>query len=181
MTLGATLPLVLLVLLLIVLVLLARRAARALAMARATTAFTAEVTAMAGRLGPVLESLVERVDAVRRHLLPAQEAAPGVVTARDTIAAERGSLGTWRAPVGFEALALALGDDLDQLGRAIELLEHGIGLLAADRGRQGKLESQTAIKRGYLGLLHGRQAFDEHVADVERLAATLRTRRGRRV
>jgi hypothetical protein len=44
------------------------------------------------------------------------------------------------------------------------MVEHGAGILAQARRRGRELEAQTSIKRGYLNLLHAREAIARHAA-----------------
>jgi hypothetical protein len=46
------------------------------------------------------------------------------------------------------------------------MVDHGCQLAAGVGGRRSELEAQTSIKRGYLNLLHAREALSEHAADV---------------
>ena len=56
------------------------------------------------------------------------------------------------------AYATSLVAEIDRTGRAIELIEHGAEMLAESAiERHG--EGETAIKRGYLNLLHAREAI----------------------
>ena len=44
------------------------------------------------------------------------------------------------------------------------MVEHGCTILASPAARQRELEAQTSIKRGYLNLLHAREAIARHAA-----------------
>jgi hypothetical protein len=177
-TFGIVLPLILLALLVFVLVMLARRAARALTVARAGTAFQQEVAGLSGRLMPVIEELVRRVDAVRRHQLPADEIRVTLATAHTTFESEREVIASWQLPTGFTVLVADVADDLDRLARAVEAIDFGTQLIVTGSSRQRELEAQTAIKRGYLNLLHARQSLQDHVATVASRAEATRGRAG---
>ena len=176
MSLGIVLPLILLALLVFVLVMLARRAARALAVARAATVFQEQVAGLSGRLTPVIEELVRRVDAVRRHQLPAEEIREALATAQTTFENEREAIATWQLPPGFSAPIGDVAEDLERLVRAVETIDFATRLVVAGSSRQRELEAQTAIKRGYLNLLHARQSFQDHVGLVAGRAAAAGTR-----
>ena len=47
------------------------------------------------------------------------------------------------------------------------MVEHGAKILAQVRRRGRELEAQTSIKRGYLNLLHAREAIVRHAAAAE--------------
>ena len=175
MTLGIVLPLILLALVVFVLVMFTRRAARALAVSRAATAFQTEVVACSGRIMPVVDDLVRRVDAVRRHQLPAEEIRGSLTEAQGTFGREREVIASWQLPSGFTALVGDMAEDVDRLARAVETIGFGTELAIEGTGHQRELESQTVIKRGYLNLLHARQSLIDHTATV---ASRIETTRG---
>ena len=47
------------------------------------------------------------------------------------------------------------------------MVEHGATILVTVRRGNRELEGQTSIKRGYLNLLHAREAIARHAAMVE--------------
>jgi hypothetical protein len=49
------------------------------------------------------------------------------------------------------------------------MVDHGAGILAQVRRRGRELEAQTSIKRGYLNLIHAREAIVRHAAAAEEL------------
>jgi hypothetical protein len=177
-TLGIVLPLILLALLVFILVMLARRAARALAVSRSATAFQQEVVGLSDRVTPVVEDLVRRVDAVRHHQLPAEEVREALAQAHDTFEGEREVIAAWQLPAGFTTLVGDLAEDLERLERAVETIDFGTQLVVTGTSRQRELEAQTAIKRGYLNLLHARQSFRDHVDTVASRAAATPGRAG---
>jgi hypothetical protein len=179
-SLGIVLPLILLALLVFVLVVLARRAGRALAVSRAATAFQQEVLGLSGRLTPVIEELLRRVDAVRHHQLPAEEIRDSLAEAHQTFESEREVIAGWLLPSGFTAIVGDMAEDLDRLTRAVETIDFGTQLVVTGTNRQRELEAQTAIKRGYLNLLHARQSFQDHAATVASRAAARTDQAGSR-
>ena len=67
----------------------------------------------------------------------------------------------------------SLVEELERAGRALTLIEHGCGLLGVDRGRGHEPEAQTSIKRGYLNLLHAREALARHALAAKELQVTV--------
>jgi hypothetical protein len=66
------------------------------------------------------------------------------------------------APIADFADMLVVDDlveELERAERALAMVEHGAAILAQVRRRGRELEAQTAIKRGYLNLLHAREAI----------------------
>src|ERR671921_839213 len=67
--------------------------------------------------------------------------------------------------------------ELERAQRALEMVEHGTTMLAAARRGPRELEAQTSIKRGYLNLIHAREAFARHAARAADLEADRGSRR----
>ena len=59
--------------------------------------------------------------------------------------------------------------ELQRARRALEMVEHGCSIQASARAGSRALEAQTAIKRGYLNVLHAREAIIRHAAEAEAL------------
>ena len=170
---GIVLPLVLLALLVVVLVLLARRAGVALARTRQVTGFQRQVAGLLGRVDPAVERLIGRVDAVRRHQVPADEIRQLLGETHATLTAELDVATAWQVPQGFGDLAAAATDDLQRAARAVEMIVFGAELTTRGDSRQRELEAQTAIKRGYLNLLHARRSLLDHVAALDARTSAL--------
>lgn len=170
MSVSVVLPLVLLVLVVLVLVLFVRKASVALARVREVAAFQRESDALARRLGPTIEALIGRLDAVRHQQVPAGEVRAELAVAHAELMAAREAIDRWRTPRPFLGIRGAIAEDLDRLGRALEMVDFGTNLLDDGERRQREMEAQTAIKRGYLDLQHARQSLAEHVAAVPTLA-----------
>ena len=49
--------------------------------------------------------------------------------------------------------------ELERATRALEMIEHGRSIQASARAGSREIEAQTAIKRGYLNVLHAREAI----------------------
>ncbi|HXG40826.1 MAG TPA: hypothetical protein VNJ28_07780, partial [Candidatus Limnocylindrales bacterium] len=67
------------------------------------------------------------------------------------------------------SIVAAIVAELERAGRALEMVEHGRSILASARRGGRELEAQTSIKRGYLNLLHAREAIRRHAAEARRL------------
>jgi hypothetical protein len=64
-----------------------------------------------------------------------------------------------RSPAFAAVTATRIAEELDRAGRAVETVRHGCVLLGVEAGRPRELEGETSIKRGYLNLLHAREAL----------------------
>ncbi len=61
--------------------------------------------------------------------------------------------------------------ELERAERALEMVEHGTTIMLTVRRGPRELEAQTSIKRGYLNLIHAREAFARRALDAEELSA----------
>ena len=59
------------------------------------------------------------------------------------------------------------------------MVEHGAAILAQVRRGGRELEAQTSIKRGYLNLIHAREAIARHAARAEDLTRSIDAAVGR--
>lgn len=163
--LAQLLALVAFIALLLALVVFLRRAGQLLAVTRRRETFRRAVTDLVGRIGTSLDGLASRVDGVRRHTLDAAAIQDNLVAAAAAVsryAAEASALQPTGAHVEIRTAILA---DLERAERAIQMVEHGCTILAgATRMGARELEAQTSIKRGYLNILHAREAIGRHGA-----------------
>jgi hypothetical protein len=63
-------------------------------------------------------------------------------------------------------------DELERASRAISMIEHGCAIQISARAGVRELEAQTAIKRGYLNVLHAREAIHRHRLEAAALTPT---------
>jgi len=136
-----------------------RRAARVVAVAREDEAFRRDGAALADRAVAALSAGAEHIDRVRRR-----NDAPS--TLDDVIPQLLENLGALRTeadalvpPAPLAALCERMAEEIDRAARAVEMVRHGCISLGAVAGRPRELEGETSIKRGYLNLLHSREAL----------------------
>jgi hypothetical protein len=127
-------------------------------------------------LGPVLD----RVDGVRRRLVEPAAVAAELDAARDRIDELVEAAKALPVVSGTRTARADVVSDIERASRALDMVEHGCGILGQARVRGRELEAQTAIKRGYLNLLHAREALARHVAEGIAAAAPETSRRLRR-
>jgi hypothetical protein len=155
-------PLLLFALLAVTFLLVLRRAARVVAQTRELDGFRQVAGDLAVRVAASLAGAAERIDAVRRGQVGADTILETLEAARDATARYRAETNALVVPVGYEQLRERLGDELDRAARAFDMVDHGCATLtAASVGRARGAEGQTAIKRGYLNILHARDAIVE--------------------
>lgn len=160
------LPLFLAVLLAAAVVVFLRRATRALRTTRQIARFQHDAAQLGARLDAVLDQLGQRVDRLRRREVPADELQPQIEEALRVLEAGAEEARSISAPVFLEESRLGLIEEIERAMRATEMVLHGCELVTGPQSRERDPEAQTAVKRGYLNLLHAREALAEHVANL---------------
>ena len=93
--------------------------------------------------------------------------ADNLAAASEAVARYAEEAAALHGPVPADEVRAALLAELDRAGRALEMVGHGCDLLQVGRGGGPReLEAQTAIKRGYLNVLHAREAIARHADDL---------------
>ena len=110
-----------------------------------------------------------RIDAVRRGQLAADEVPPTIEAATDAVTRYAEEARAIKAPPAGEPIRDAIIEELERAERALGMVEHGAKILAQARRRGRELEAQTSVKRGYLNLVHAREAIVRHAATAEDL------------
>ena len=160
------LPLVLAALVVLLVVAFVWRASRALARTREVEAFQRHAADLSERLDTTLRELADRVDAVRRHTITPPEIEPMVAEATESLDRYLAEADAIAAPAELVPTRDLIRADIERAQRAVEMIRHGCELADDRAGRRGELEAQTAIKRGYLNLLHAREESREHLDDL---------------
>lgn len=158
--------LVLFVLLVVAFAYVLRRAAGVLAVAREGEAFRRDGAALAERAVAAISVGAERIDRVRRRIdapPTLDEVLPGLLEQLGALRVEAGALAP---PTALATAGARIAEELDRASRAVEMVQHGCVLLGAEAGRSRQLEGETSVKRGYLNLLHARDAL---LSDAEGL------------
>lgn len=153
-----------------------RRAARLLAETREIDRFRRTVADLATRIEKSLDGVATRVDGVRRHSVAAAAVVANLEAASDAVARYAEEAQTLRGPEGAIEIRDGIVLELEHAARALQMVEHGCAILGAASVGGRELEAQTAIKRGYLNILHAREALARHAARAAELGGTERTR-----
>jgi hypothetical protein len=146
-----------------------RRAGRIVARTREVEGFRSSVRDLTARIDQSLEGAAGRIDAVRRGQLGADTIGPTIEAATDALGRYAGEARALHGPPAATAIRDALVEDLERAERALAMVDHGAKILAQVRRRGRELEAQTSIKRGYLNLVHSREAIVRHGAAAESL------------
>jgi hypothetical protein len=155
-----------------------RRAGRVIARSREVQAFRATVHDLDDRIGQSLDGAAQRIDAVRRQQLAAEGIGDTLAAATDAVDRYAEEARALKGPPEAVAIGTDIATELGRARRAIDMVEHGVTILASVRRGGRELEAQTAIKRGYLNLIHAREAITRHAAraaDIEAQPGPKRT------
>lgn len=132
--------------------------------------FRAAVADLAARIDTSLEGATGRIDAVRRQQIPADTIGPTIKAANDAIERYLGEVRALRGPKPAMTIRDRLVGDLERARRALGMVEHGASIQAQVRRRTRELEAQTSLKRGYLNLMHAREAIARHAQEAAELS-----------
>jgi len=146
-----------------------RRAGRIVARTREIEGFRSAVRDLTTRIDQSLEGAAGRIDAVRRGQLAADTIGPTIQAATDAVTRYAEEARALKGPKIAAEVRDAIVEDLERAARALSMVDHGAGILAQVRRRGRELEAQTSIKRGYLNLIHAREAIVRHAAAAEEL------------
>jgi hypothetical protein len=158
-------------------VLVLRRAGRLIAKSREIEGFRAAVRDLVERIDMSLDGAAQRIDAVRRQQLAADGLGDTIAATSDAIARYTDEAGALKGPPEAASIGRDIVEELGRAARAIDMVEHGVTILASVRRGGRELEAQTSIKRGYLNLIHAREAIDRHAARAAALAPSRSPRR----
>ena len=136
-----------------------RRAARVVAVTREDDTFRRDAASLTDRAASAIAAGSELIDRVRRRQdapTALDEVLPGML---ETLAGFRVEVDALTPPSALAPFQARVADVLDRASRAVETVQHGCMLLAATSGRPREMEGETSVKRGYLNLLHAREAL----------------------
>jgi hypothetical protein len=166
------LPLLAFFILLALFVLVLRRAGRFLAATRDVERFRRQVGDLAGRVEISLGEICSRVDAVRRGQLSADQVGDDVTASMAAVTRYADEARGLRPPAEGRRIRDDIVAELERANRALEMIEHGRSIQASARSGGREIEAQTAIKRGYLNVLHAREAIAHHAKAAAAISAT---------
>ena len=144
-----------------------RRAGRLVAATRDVERFRRQTADLVSRVETSLSQMSERIDSVRRGQLAAAAVADDLAASLDAIDRYTEEGRALRPPHDGEAVRDGIVAELERARRALEMVEHGCAIQASARAGSRELEAQTAIKRGYLNVLHAREAILHIALEVD--------------
>jgi hypothetical protein len=146
-----------------------RGTGRIVARTREIEQFRSTVRDLAARVDASLDGAAGQIDAVRRHQVGPEGLSSTVAAATDAVERYTAEAEALRGPSQALSIRADIVADLQRAHRALEMVEHGTTILATVRRGPRELEAQTSIKRGYLNLLHAREAISRHALGAEEL------------
>jgi hypothetical protein len=153
------------------LVVVFRGTGRIVARTRELEHFKTGVKDLATRVDASLGGAAGQIDAVRRRTMGPETIGDTIVAATDAVERYADEARSLRGPKTARHIREDLVAELERAGRALGMVEHGASILAAARRGSRELEAQTSIKRGYLNLLHAREAIARHALEAQDLEA----------
>ncbi|MEO8207407.1 MAG: hypothetical protein ABI598_00120 [Chloroflexota bacterium] len=145
----------------IAIVLLARRVAGILYRTRVAEGFRGDASDLSRRVAQSIGEIAAVIDGVRRRTSDG-----GAI--RDSLRVARGGVDRYieevealEVPASAAVTKRRMIEELERAGRALEMVEHGCDLARDGDRRERGAEADTAIKRGYLNLVHSRESFQE--------------------
>jgi hypothetical protein len=152
-------------------VIVLRRAGRLVARTRELQAFRSAVRDLDARIGHSLDGAARQIDSVRRQALAADGIGDTLNAANEAVARYADEARALKGPREASSIGREIVAELARASRALDMVEHGVTILASVRRGGRELEAQTSIKRGYLNLIHAREAIGRHAARVAELTA----------
>lgn len=147
--------------------LMLRRAWGLILETRQLATFRRTVRDLASRIDEVLVAITIQVDRVRRRQVDATTITQGIDTALEALLRLGAEARNLTGPEVTAAARGAFVAEIDRAERALQTVEHGCAILSTVGAGHRQVEAETAIKRGYLNLVHAREAIQRHAADIE--------------
>jgi len=148
-----------------------RGTGKIVARTREVDQFRGAVKDLAARADASLGGAAGQIDAVRRRQVDPDRIADTIVAATDAVQRYTEEARALKAPSQGQRIRSDLVADLERAERALGMVEHGTSTMLTARRGPRELEAQTSIKRGYLNLIHAREAIARHALDAEALPA----------
>jgi hypothetical protein len=147
-----------------------RRTGSIVARTREAEGFRSSVRDLAARIDASLAGASSRIDLVRHHQLAPDAIAETLLIASDAVDRYLAEARALRVPSSAVDIRDDLVAQLERAGRALATVEHGATIMSTIRGGARELEAQTSIKRGYLNLLHAREAIAREASRADDLS-----------
>lgn len=159
-------PIAIFIALAVVIVLSLRRIGGLIAESRETLDFRRSVEDLAKRVDTTLAGIITDVDALRRQQMEAEEIVEPLDRALEAVLGYSEEARALGGPLVVAGPRAAFAAEIDRADRALQMVEHGCAILGSASSGQRFGEAQTTIKRGYLNVLHAREAIARHASEI---------------
>ena len=166
MALELAIPIAIFVALAVVFLVLLRRIGLLLASSRESALFRRSVADLAGRIDGTLGEMIARIDTLRREQIDAASIMEPLDRALEALLAYGEEARGLSGPQVAASPKAAFAAEIDRADRALQMVEHGVAILSSVSSRHRFAEAQTAIKRGYLNVLHARESIARHAIEI---------------
>jgi hypothetical protein len=139
----------------------ARRTGAILSRTREAEGFRGGIGDLARRVETSLGDVSVLIDGVRRRDTEPDTISASLAAARDAVERYAEEARELPAPTIAQPHRDAIVHELERAGRALELVAHGCILYGTGRRLERGTEADTAVKRGYLNLIHARESIVE--------------------
>jgi hypothetical protein len=146
-----------------------RGSGRIAARTREIQRFKAAVKDLALRTDALLSAAANQIDAVRHQQAGPEAINQTVVDATEALERHAEEARGWTGPRRAQSIRDDFVAEIERAVRALGMVEHGSDVLASARRGSRELEAQTSIKRGYLNLIHAREAIARQALRAEDL------------
>jgi hypothetical protein len=143
-----------------------RRVGVVIGESREHAAFRESVQDLAVRIDATLGGVIGKIDALRRQQVEPAEIAESLDGALEALLGYSEEARALGGPPDVASSKASFAAEIDRADRALQMVEHGSSILASASAGQRFGEAQTAIKRGYLNVIHAREAIARHAADI---------------
>jgi hypothetical protein len=148
-----------------------RGTGRIVARTRELEQFRAAAGDLAARVDASLAGAAGQIDAVRRRRVGPDTITDTIVAALDAVDRYTDEAKALRGPRKAMRIRSEMVAELERAQRALGMVDHGISIMVTARRGPRELEAQTSIKRGYLNLIHSREAFARHALEAKAFQA----------
>ncbi len=131
--------------------------------------FRDAVKDLAARTDALLGAAAGQIDAVRHQQAEPESISVTVAETADALEQFGEEARGWSPPRHAKAVRDDIVAELERAARAIDMVRHGTDILASPPRGAPDQEAQMSIKRGYLNLVHAREAIARHALRAEGL------------
>lgn len=166
MAIELVIPLAIFVAMAVVFLVILRRIGLLVADSRESALFSRSVEDLARRIDATLSDTIARVDRLRRKQIDVLEIIEPLDRALEMLLAYGEEARGLGGPPAAAVPTAAFASEIDRADRALQMVEHGAALLGSVSSGHRYAEAQTAMKRGYLNVLHARDSIARHATEI---------------